>query len=241
MKRFILGLAVMGLLLVPFNSYGYDDGDWQYWNTEKISGKIIDVGTENLDSVDAGIEGEFRWGDDISEFYYQHADVGIKLKKLFAKWFSFGIAYRQVWEYKHRTAADGGNHWIDENRPHFNPEVNFKICDWKIKNRFRVELRYFDEDISGKDDTWRLRNKLSVKPPIKWTEWGITPYAADEIFYGEDDDGISRNRLYVGLGIGHLFNLEHVKGDIYYLWQYSDKGDDWETVNAIGTKLKVVF
>lgn len=218
--------------------YAYDDGDWQYWNTESIAGTLIDVGKENLDSVKAKIEGEWRFGDDVSEFYYAHADLGLTFKKLFAEWFNFGIAYRQVWEYQH---AASGNYWFDEYRPHFDPEVSFKINGWSIKDRFRIELRYFDHDVSGKDDVIRLRNKLSLKPPIKWTEWAITPYVADEIFLEEHKDGIYRNRFYLGLDIGKVFKLDTLKGDVFFMWQATESSSDWTNYYVMGTKLKVHF
>lgn len=241
LAKFILALSFVALLTGTV--YAYDDGDWQYWNTESIEGTIIDVGTETLDKVGAKLEGEWRFGDDVSEFYYQHTDVSLKLKKMFVPWFNFGIAYRQVWEYKHRDDVSGGNYWYTEYRPHFDPEVSFKYKGWSIKNRFRVELRYFDEDDSGEEDVWRLRNKFSLKPPIKWTKWQITPYIADEIFIEEDSDGIYRNRLYLGLGIGKLLSLETLKGDIFFLWQASDNGDNWtdKDVYALGTQIKVHF
>lgn len=241
MKKLAKLILVIGfIVLFVVSAYAYEDGDWQYWNTEEISGKLVDIGTNTLDTIEAKIEGEWRFGDDASEFYYQHADVGLNFKKLFVPWFNFGVFYRQVWEYKH---SSDDNYWFDEYRPHFDPEVSFKVDGWSIKDRFRVELRYFDEDISGKDDVVRLRNKLTIKPPAKWTEWAITPYVADEIFWEEHEDGIYRNRLYLGLEISKLFNLETLKGDIYFMWQASDNGDNWtdKDVYALGTKLKVHF
>lgn len=237
-KILILG-AIIGLLsFVPQTGYSYEDGDWQYWNTESIEGTIMKVNSKNLDSVSAKLEGEWRFGDDMSEFYYQHIDMGVKFKKLFTEWFSFGIYYRQVWEYAH---SDSGNYWFDEYRPHFDPEVNFKIKGWSIKDRLMLELRYFDNDISGKVDVWRVRNKISVKPPVKWTEWELTPYIADEIFIEEHKSGVYRNRLFGGITLGRLFKIDVLKGDIYYLWESTESSSNWKSVNAVGTKIKVQF
>lgn len=54
----------------------------------------------------------------------------------------------------------------------------------------------------------------------------------------EHEYGIYRNHLYVGIG---LKLIEHLKGDIFYMWQATEKGDNWVDYNIIGTKLKVVF
>lgn len=230
MKKILASIAAISLLLTPFSGYSYESGDWQYWNTESIGGKLIDVGTEKLDSLNAKIEGEWRFGDDVSELCYQHVDVGLSFEKLFVPWFTLGLNYRQAWEKK----SDG---WLEEEKPHINGTISFKLADWKISNRSRIEYRHFN----SQEDKWRFRNKTTAKAPVKWTAWEITPYLADEIFLEEGKDGIYRNRLYVGLGIGHLFKLEHLKGDVFYLWQATESSDDWISYNVFGTKLKVVF
>ena len=223
-------ITITGAILLVGICFAYDDGDWQYWNTENIGGKIIDVRNDYLDSIKAMIEAEFRWGDDVSELYYYHGDLGITLNKLFASWFSLGLNYRQVYELK-------SGEWTEENRPHLNGTIKLKWEGWDISNRCRFEYR----DTESYND-WRFRNKLTAKFPWKWTSWQIRPYVADEIFYDFHADELNRNRLYAGIGIGKLFLLETIKGDVFFLWQ-STKKPNWgdQDYYIFGTKLKVNF
>lgn len=225
MKR-IFALVAAGLMVLsPFSMVSaYEDGDWQYWNTESVTGNL----TENLKAY---VEAEFRFGDDASEFYYQHTQLELKYEV--NEWLEIAPAFREVFElYTKSTTEDD---WFAEHRPMLNGTIKWKWADWKFSNRARVSYRMFDID---KDDVFRFRNKLTVKSPWKWTVLEINPWAADEIFLEEDKDGIYRNRLYVGVG---LKLMEHLKGDVFYLWQTTEKGDDWIDYNVIGTKLKVVF
>jgi len=36
MKQIIACLVIVGFLLIAFDGYAYEDGDFQYWNTESI-------------------------------------------------------------------------------------------------------------------------------------------------------------------------------------------------------------
>lgn len=225
MKRLVAVLAVIGLLLAPAAGFSQGDNDFQYWNTESVQGKLTD-------NLKAYVEAEFRFEDDASDFYYQHTHLELKYKV--CDWFEIGPAYRQVWELLTST-KDEDNDWFAEYRPMLNGTVKWTWADWKFSNRARVSYRMFDVD---KDDVWRFRNKLTLKSPWKWTALNINPYIADEIFLEENKDGIFRNRFYVGVGMKFF---EHVKGDLFYLWQTTEKGDDWIDFNVVGTKLKVEF
>ena len=81
-----LALVIMG----SKTSLAFDDGDFQYWNTESASVKINDHWKFN-------IEEEFRFGDDASDFYYQHSDIGFSYSGL-ADWLDVGLNYRAVLE-----------------------------------------------------------------------------------------------------------------------------------------------
>lgn len=225
MKRIFASVVVGLMLLSPFSMVSaYEDGDWQYWNTESVQGKLTD-------NLKAYVEAEFRFGDDASKFYYQHTHLELKYKV--NDWFEIAPANRQVYElYTKSTTEDD---WYTEYRPMLNGTINWKWADWKFSNRARIEYRMYD---INKDDVWRFRDKIVLKSPWKWTPLEINPFISGEIFITENKDGIYRNRLYAGVGM-KLF--EHVKGEVFYLWQTEDKGDEWKDTNVIGTKLKVVF
>ena len=199
-------------------SLAFDDGDFQYWNTESISWKIDkDWGMK--------LEEEFRFGDFATDYYYQHSDLGITYSGL-SEYLDLGISYRLVFEEK-------SSGWKAENRPHFNTTAKLDLCGFKISDRNRFELRYRE----GATDGWRYRNKLTFKAP-KLTKLSIQPYIADEIFVDFIKDEFNRNRLYGGIGFKLIKNL---KADLYYLWELNKSGSDWKTYHIAGSKLKLSF
>lgn len=217
----MFGLVVL-LFLVPSVCSAYDDGDWQFWTEETIEGPLTD-------GCKASIAQEFKWGNDIGEFYDSETKLGLDFKVL--DWLSIEPAYKHIYELK-------GEEWQREYRPMVSGTAKWKWADWKFAYRLRVAYR----DKQTGDDVWRLRNRIKVNSPWKWTDWGINPYASDEIFSEEgQDSAIYRNRLKAGLGIGKLFMLEHMGGDLYLMWETSEKPDKWYDTYVIGANLKVQF
>lgn len=225
-QRWLVG----GILAVVLSTPGFaelnSDGDFQFWNTESIQGKLAE-------KVGAYLEGEFRFGDDASEFYYQHTHLEIPIEV--TDWLEIAPAYRQVWELFTKSEDEAGEEdWFAEYQPNFNVTLKHKLEGWKMSSRSRFELRYFDID---KEDTFRYRNKFTLKSPWKWTAWEINPFIADEIFINEVD-GFNKNRLQMGVGMNII---EHLDGSLYYLWQTSEKGDEWIDTHVVGAQVKVKF
>lgn len=217
-------VAVVVTVFFHQTCYAFDEGDWQYWNTESIEGNLTE-------SIRTYMEAEFRFGDNVSKFYYQHTQLQLNFK--INDWFILSPAFREVFELYNKSEAE--DDWFAEHRSMLNGTVKWEWDDWKLSNRARVSYRVFDID---KDDVWRFRNKLIVKSPWKWTALEINPWLADEIFLEEYKDSIYRNRFYIGVG---LKLIKHLKGDIFYLWQTTEKGNDWIDYNVFGTKLKLLF
>ncbi len=69
------------------------------------------------------------------------------------------------------------------------------------------------------DDSWRYRNKVTVKLPWKFTELDIQPYISDEIFISFDGaTELNQNRFSSGFAMNLTKNL---KAEIYYMLQDS--------------------
>ena len=124
--------------------------------------------------------------------------------------------------------------WSYENRPHLNATLKYALEGFKLSDRSRLEYR----DKETGDDGWRYKNKFSIKYPITVKGFEISPYVADEIFVDFIEEKLSRNRLYAGMDFKVLKNL---KLDVFYLWQTSEKSDDWTDYNVLGTKVKLSF
>lgn len=219
-NRIILMCTIIFISNICFSgsSIAFDDGDFQYWNSESATWKIDKDWKMRL-------EEEFKFGDNATDFYYQHSDLGIMYTGI-GNWLDLGINYRLIFEEDDRD-------WDYENRPHYNAILKYKLGDLSFSNRNRFEHRFI-EDSANK---WRYRNKATIKLP-KMTQLEIQPYIADEIFIDFEKDELDKNRLYGGVSMKIYKNL---KGDIFYLWQTTDQGDDWLDYNVLGSKLKLAF
>ena len=219
MKRFIF-LSIFLISLVCNNvCFAFDDDDFQYWSTTSASWEISDEWKMNL-------EEELRLGDDASNLYYHHTDIGVMYSGI-TDWLDVGLNYRHVFEEK-------SSGWKQENRPHLNAAVKWKMGDVSLSNRARFEYRNREDA----ENYWRYRNKFTIKFPFKLTKLNMQPYIADEIFYDFNEETLNRNRVYAGVGFEIFDNL---KAEIYYLLESNERSKDWNDTHALGTKLKFYF
>lgn len=215
-----IGIIAMGLVLfLAAKLYAYDDGDFQVWNTD-----VEEIRLKK--DLKLAFEQEFRWGDNAGEFFYQHYDAGLFYN--LNKYWSLGAGYRHV-------LNKNKGKFLVENEPYVTATFASQFAQFKYDDRSRLEYNHFDY----KDDTWRYRNKLTVKAPWKFTKLEIQPFAADEIFILFDDgQRLSENRATAGLAMNITKNL---KGEVYYMFRAVKSGLKWTDTNVLGTKLKLVF
>ena len=213
-----MAIAALSLFFIA-KVYAYDDGDFQVWNTEVEEFKI------NQD-VKIAFEQEFRWGGSAKELYYQHYDIGFFYN--LQKYLNVGGGYRHV-------LSKSRDKFLIENEPYITATLLWDLAGFKFDDRSRLEYNHFDY----KDDTWRYRNKFTVKAPWKLTKFEIQPYLSDEIFILFDDSQrLNTNRFSAGLGMTITKNL---KGEIYYMLQDTKNSGKWTDINVLGTKLKLSF
>jgi hypothetical protein len=214
-----VSFIIIGLvLMVTAKIHAYDGHDFQVWNTDVEEFKI------NNDAKIA-LEEEFRWQGNANEFYYHHYDIGFfyNLKKFL----NIGGGYRHVYELKK------GKFKL-ENEPYVTTALFWGLLGFKFEDRNRMEYRHFDYQA----DSWRYRNKFTVKLPWKFTKLEVQPYIADEIFLDFQNKAFSRNRFYSGFGMSLTSNL---KAEIYYLLQSTRSGVRWIDANVLGSKVKLSF
>jgi len=218
MKKFkVLTAAVM--LLASVNAYGYQDGDFQIWHTE-----VQDISLKQ--GVRLAFDEEFRYGDNASELYYQHYDVGLAYD--FNKYLTTSISYRQIYE------GENGK-FLPEYQPRLSITPKCELYGFKIEDRNLFELKLYDD---RRADLVEYRNRLLVKAPWKFTPLNIQPYVSDEVFVYLNSVWLRRNRFAAGVTIDLVKN---VKGDIYYMLQSTKKSGRWTEANILGLKLKVAF
>ena len=111
-------------ILIVFSpiAFAAEDSDFEYWNTESMSVKLNE-------DLKIKLEEEFRLQDNGGNLYYQHSDLGLSYSGL-ADWLDLGANYRQVFEKKN-------GEWKEENRPHLNATLKWKLFDCNMSNRAR--------------------------------------------------------------------------------------------------------
>jgi hypothetical protein len=216
-----LYFSLLGLcLILSAKAYAYDNHDFQVWNTEAQELKLDKKSKLT-------VEEEFRWGDNASELYYQHYDLGYTY--LFNKYFNFGGGLRYV-------KALSGDKFRDETEPYLVTFIYWNPAGFSLSNRTRIEYRYFDYQAVS----WRFRDKLDIKFPWKFTKFKIQPMIADEIFFKFNGIDLNENRLYAGF----TFNLtKSLRAEICYLLRSTKNAGTckWIDTNVLSTKLKLAF
>ncbi|MBP7055277.1 MAG: DUF2490 domain-containing protein [Candidatus Omnitrophica bacterium] len=219
LKNIIKSVLVLFLVTFGFKAHAYDDGDFQIWHTQNQE-VAIGKGTKLVQ------EEEWRFGENASEFYYQHYDWGAVYG--FDKRLDIGLHYRQVYEKNKKK-------WREENRPHVNATLKFDLWGLKLDDRNRIEYRHF----RYKNDFIRYRNRLTIKYPFDFKGIKVSPYLSDEIFISSNSTGFNENRFYAGAECGLT---KYVKFDIYYLLKENKlKDSKWSSANVLGTKVKIIF
>ena len=219
MSKKILPLILSLLLFSSPLTHAFQNGDFQYWNTETINIKLSDKAKLN-------VQEEFRFGDDAGTWYYNHTDVGVSYSV--TKYLESGVFYRQIIEKKDKD-------WDPEYRPHIDATLKATLLCFKLKDRSRISYRIRE----SAHNTWRYRNKATIEWPLDIVNFKFTPYAADEIYVQTDTKGIARNRLYLGIKFPLV---EKLIVNIFYLRQSTrGKKNKWTDYNVLGTGATISF
>lgn len=220
MKKNIFIITFLWLISANMLALAYDDGDFQVWHNESQELKITDFFKVN-------IEEEVRFADQAAYLNYQHYEVGYAYT--LNKYISLGANYRQTYDKKSREAQ-----FQEENMPNVVAWLKYDLYGFSLENRNRLEYRHF----YYQPDSWRYRNKWTIKFPWKFTPLKIQPYLADEIFIDCRLGELNQNRFFSGFA----FNIyKNIKGEIYYLFRFAKSAPIWKDSNVLGTKIKIIF
>jgi len=218
MKRLIiLFLLAVGTNLV--NPYlASADSYWEYWSSYEIKAKV-------KEKIDFKVKPEWRFKDDMSQYYYQHVDLGFDWKA--TKHWTLGAYYRNIDELKSGT-------WKYEHRPYLDAAYSWKWSQLSFDNRGRVEFRNPEGD---GNNTERYRNRFRVRGP-KWTKVKIQPFVAVEPFYDFGVDDWTRVRSYAGVSFDITKNI---KADVNLIHDADKGANDWSGKNILYSSLKWEF
>lgn len=141
--------------------------------------------------------------------YDWFVEGGIKYK--INNWLKVEGLYRQEY-YKM------GPVWTYENRPMVRLSGSKSLGIWKVRNRQRFEMRFFEYGPSR----FRYRTDLKVSPQWNMTSWDLNPYISEEVFVSKG--AMSRVRSYLGIQ-GKKGRLEP---SAYLLVQSNVKSNPWK-------------
>ena len=212
--------AVIAVWLPGECCFGFEDGDFQFWQTAVAS---LDL---NQDWTMA-VEEQLRFGNDAGHLYYHHTDLGFVYGGL-ADWIDLGFNFKEIF------LEDIHGRWSRENRPHLN--ITFKgrlgTLDWTDGSRFEYRDRETEEDL------WRYVNRLKVKLPWEFTRFKFRPYVADFVFINFEGRAFEQNRIFSGVSFELTRDME---SELYYFWQSARFDDQWQDMSALGLQLKIYF
>jgi hypothetical protein len=210
--------ALIGFAILAARCFAYDNNDFQVWQIENQEFKIGE-------NKKIALEQEFRWGDNASDFYYQHYDAGFVYG--LNKNIGLGAGYRHVLDKKK-------GRFKLENEPYLLCQLKYLFGGFQFDSRNRLEYRHFDYQT----DFFRYRNKMALKFPWKFTRLKIQPYLSDEVFFSFLGAAFNENRFYSGLEVALAKNITF---DAFYLLRHTRVNGSWPRANVSGTKIKVVF
>jgi opacity protein-like surface antigen len=154
---------------------------------------------------------------------YTGASLGYQLRPSF----SLRLGYRRAW---FRFTDD----WQPEDRLMLEGYFAERFNGFRVTNRLRVELRWFD----WRDDDVRLRNEITIEAPWALTPLELKPYLEEEVFYGINAGRFEANWLGAGLA---WRPMDGVKLKLGYRWNRFRAGDDWANRNVLVTGVNVFF
>ncbi len=110
----------------------------------------------------------------------------------------------------------------------------YKLKDWRFRFRSRLAMR--DKEISSRR-TFQARNRFEVRPPWKWTEYQIGPYAQYESYFENRPIHHGMDQFHAHRGIlGLSANLsENIYVALFYIRHWARSGDEWAQSNILGT------
>lgn len=140
---------------------------------------------------------------------YTGASLGYQFKERWSGRVGFRQAYFRI-----------GEDWREEQRPMLEAYYAEIFKGFRLTSRSRAEFRYRD----WTDDDTRLRQEFTLTAPWKFTELGLQPYIANEVFYSLRDDWIEAGWFDLGLSffpkdgvkmkIGYRLNRLRIQGDL---------------------------
>ncbi|MFQ6031298.1 MAG: DUF2490 domain-containing protein [Candidatus Zixiibacteriota bacterium] len=205
-------LALFSLLLLKSTQGVLADQDWEYWS--KYSFEI-----SCSKKVGFGLQPEFRFKDDLKEYYYSKTYLGLFYKA------SRFIKVKGYYAYKTKEDKTG---WRETDLLYLDPIFKFNLQDIGLSNRFRLEYDFGKKELV-------YRNRLKVEKNFYKS---ITFFIKEEAFYSFLSDRLEENRFSVGSSV-KVLNKTRFSGE--YMLNSKKVNPGWQTANVLATSLSFLF
>jgi len=180
---------------------------------DKLDNKSYFVGRANLVTRDGFSDTFFGYID----ANYRHALTG--------PW-SIEVGYRHAF-------LELGTNWREEYRPMLGLYWRGKLGEGKFSNRHRLEWRFFE---GNAQDRVRYRNESVWTSPHTITEYQLTPFIEEEIFY--DITGSELNTNWLTFGISKYWS-KGIKWKLAYRLQSQKFNGKWKNRHMLVTGISI--
>ena len=208
-------LIAGGALALASTAWASDD--WEYWSQLALKHDFTD--TLALD-----VASEQKWFADAWDFFLYNVTVLPTVS--LTENVSVGAGYRCE-----RREED--EQWLTENRFLVPLTVGWTMKPWLLQWRNQLEYRDLEDD----EDRWRIRERITLKWPVRVGELTVVPFASAEAFYDFTAGQLNQNRIGAGLSVPWR---KHMTLTVFYMSK-ADRDDAWSSTNVLGTDVAVKF
>ncbi len=221
MKR-LTSVSVLILAIFCFITGVFAESDNKYYSEFAFKHKLND-------KFDLFFTPEFRYNDDMSNFYYYHMRVGSTFHA--HKNLDLALAYRFI---QNKVKGEWDNNDIQYIETLVIPKV--KLGRFDISDANKIERRFYE----NAPDRWVYRNLLSFAYPTKIGNFEFTPYISNEIYYDFEIDKMNLN--WATIGANKKIN-KYLTVGLYYRDETSRVGSSskWVTNHILGSNVTVNF
>ncbi len=220
-------LALTALILSPVQA-----ANNHVWLKQSVEWNFLSIDDSNTLCVKVEPEEKF----DEHRFYLSEtlAMFGWKLKPY------FGMCIGNRWAYER---SGGKGKLRAEQRPTLDLCLAFPEF-YTLKFDFRSRFEYRDKH--GSKAYMRYRERLRLRTSWNVTDFRISPYASEEMFFSdkpgyETRDVFDRSRAQLGVSFRPVPSWEGVSCNLYYMVQHDLSSRSWTPTNVYGLELSWSF
>jgi len=214
-----IAATLVGLFLI---TGAFAAGDNKYYSEFAFKHKLND-------KFDLFFTPEFRFNDDMSNFYYYSLRIGSTFHA--HKNLDLALAYRFL---QNKVAGNWDQNDVQYIEMLAIPKI--KLGGFDISDANKLERRYYE----NARDRWVYRNLLTFAYPTKIGNFEFIPYVSEEIYYDFDIDEMNLN--WATLGANKKIN-KYLTVGLYFRDETSRVGTSskWVTNYILGSNVTVNF